>query len=440
MAGPQKVRAWRPGYYVASSRASSDAGSDGQITLVGLETSQPPKTYTTPTPPVGPSLELQRTENQPQSKIAIARMTYHLKHLPELNHALKELLARHKFDTIRDIIAVNTKASRYIEHIIIPIHDQSDHGNSIKELVKPGTESLTKTTKPINIGERLVNQVMRCQIMEGRTYSDDCLSHLYWKSLIVLIRKRAMGGDCTSKYGIDHEFTQPFPNTTNMTEIDASIEKAINGRALDHMSTIEKIVRGISVRCAFVAPDKDAMRKGTKGETFLNRHELAQERVRRSQVTAIKMPNEVPEFTVDGQKGSYSVQAYFNNILKDGKTLEKQDGSQDQLQLLSDGKGHWVPMDMVSIDDPSISSRFDYLHPWIKSKINTLYKQKTAEERIQTVDQAFFEKVAKKSTEVSERCQPRYSIAFWVFYARGMFATCGMFAASGVFTASGVCT
>ncbi|KAF2026327.1 hypothetical protein EK21DRAFT_115891 [Setomelanomma holmii] len=363
------------------------------------------------------------------------------------NEAMIELLEPSQYDKIHDFVVVNSCAGHNSNHIIVPL-DNLDKA-TIKELLASSSQVLPKTKRRVKSGDGFLEQPILCEIMEGRICSESRLAKLYWQSFLLMIRKRATRGMSGSKYGIDHYFKDTLQHA-NMTGIDVSVKKEgrswplvlrntqtidtgrkplqlnydldvviplkkrvrsllidvlgsktvdeIDGTSAAHMSVVERLLIGLQVRCAFLPPDKDAMQRTQRGEVFL---EKLDRRCRQFRVADVRMPSAIPNFKIEGLQGEFSVPSYFNDVIHPvDKKLAKQPKSTDPLLLVSDGKDHWVPIDMIYIDDSSATSRFSYLHAVMKSKIATFIKQaEVAEEKIKPKGADFFSKIAKMEGE-----------------------------------------
>ncbi|KAF2125049.1 hypothetical protein P153DRAFT_400548 [Dothidotthia symphoricarpi CBS 119687] len=437
-------------------------------------------------------------QESPHSKTAFARLTYHLRNLPSLYvaevetfsdvsqarsmpqgdndsqthitkpdweqvrsrrlriEALRELSEKLSTDSnvpdiVTEVMAFNASAGQFTDHIIVPLHGQSPESiKAIKHALGAKTVKLERTKKFFMAENSPDNEPVpgdiSCMIMEGRTCTENTLSTLYWKSLAVLIRKRATTTP-TTKSGINHEFLEAWPldgdhakiapscHAKTDTKYDVLLRNKLSvdeARKVLHLNydvvvnvpqqplhitlfdffgvdsidendwvnilTITKrFLKGMRVRCGYIAPNKG---NGKKAE-ILNAE--ATDRGRQFQIKEIKMPTELPHFNVKDKVKDYSVESYFQECKFHPRTrLDVKELAYPWLPVVSDGRGHWYPLEMLFNDDPQTSDRLTYLVPELKSKgMYLLDDEHEGEKKIRKSGADFLARVIVQKTQNS---------------------------------------
>jgi hypothetical protein len=286
----------------------------------------------------------------------------------KLRHkALSELLNDPSFDSIRDLATVNVGATRSTDHIILPA-SVKNNPEMCKALLP--REIKLKMTKDVRItdtnGIQVYKQATKCVIVDARTCGEDRLPDVYWPSLDLVIRKRTTQDDPDSKFRTDSEFLQALPDSMKSwknTQVDVVnprndpnedyqtvIRKKLsldrNNKNLhinfdlivqfpkknlqaclgdlfggikvetnirDCFPVVERFLKGLRVRCRYIAPTEKDIKVGGKG-TLLDRDndpEKTQGRV--FQIKSVKFPDdkEVENFTPAGTNTSMTVLEYF---------------------------------------------------------------------------------------------------------------------------------
>jgi hypothetical protein len=125
----------------------------------------------------------------------------------------------------------------------------------------------------------------------------------------------------------------------------------------DHyVPVLKDMLKGIHVRCLYAPRSKQV-----GGSLEILAWETI-ERGRRFQIKEVRRARKVPEFEMNGQ--SYSVASYFNSKFTSPTSTERRslqtlgilpDGMRlayPELPLVSDGKDHWVPLELLCVERP----------------------------------------------------------------------------------------
>jgi hypothetical protein len=286
----------------------------------------------------------------------------------KLRHkALSELLDDPSFRSIRCLITVNVGATRSTDHIILPASVKNNP--EMRKALLP-REIKLKTTKDVRVtdtnGIQVYKQATKCVIVDARTCGEDRLPDVYWPSLNLVIRKRATQGDPNSKFRIDSEFLQTLPesmeswkntrvdvvnpriepNEDYQTVIRKKMSLDRNNKTLhinfdvvvqfpkknveaclgdlfggtkvktnirDCFPVVERFLKGLRVRCRYIAPTEKEIKAGGKG-TLLD-HENDPEKIlgRVFQIKGVKFSDdkEIENFIPAGASTSMTVLEYF---------------------------------------------------------------------------------------------------------------------------------
>ncbi|KAH7072532.1 hypothetical protein FB567DRAFT_612030 [Paraphoma chrysanthemicola] len=386
----------------------------------------------------------QMTGDRPHSKTAIARLTYHFKELPKLfvvevnifsimdvpqendtrqvwnrklrEAALTELLDHERYNNYRRYIAFDTRGRK--NNIIVSLHGGNE--SIIKNLFQEDGHDLDDTRR-------------RIKSPDGRfAYARYGIDHDFFEEvkqpglnkLDVSDKNEGSEWDLTLRntptidarrrlLHLNYDLDIAIPTNKRVHNILSDIlgpDTIIDGEAAHVMAVVQRLLVGLQVRCAYRTPERDAMIRGDKGEVFLKQIDRSTRQVR---ISDIKNPSAVPNFSVHGLPGLFSVESFFNKLVLPGdNTVAKQGNTDKCLLLVSDSKGRWVPIDMIYIDDPAATSRFTWLQARLKSKVFALSTQGPATEQwIRPLGIRFFDNLNKgddqKCLTRIDRCEYR---------------------------------
>jgi hypothetical protein len=329
-----------------------------------------------------------------------------VKHNKIRKDAIKELLSGSGIAHIAADIAISQDANTTVDHLVAPFKGR---GTILHWEFHPRRINLKLTKKMASKADvdsgADSHRSVACEIIMGDP-DEDIQAHLYWRSFGSLIRMRASQADDPTGDNIHAEFIQSLGKVTGQVNridpfqslmesgtgvplgvrivpsfttehkrlhldfdvvpyickrflhdvvLDVFDRNSMLANPAEYIDVLRELFAELQVRCAYI-PSTDA----STHATLLDQTNSHLGRLFR--IKAIEMPDNVPEFNVNNEP--HTVHSYFSrckstsyrglergvtnnliDVLPQGRDLQYLN-----LPLVSDGKDHWVPLEMLIVE------------------------------------------------------------------------------------------
>ncbi|KAH6407659.1 hypothetical protein HBI14_163420 [Parastagonospora nodorum] len=316
--------------------------------------------------------------------------------------AVREMIAKTiKVDDLANV-AINQDGNGTLDQVVVPVSPETQ---ALTQNLVPGQTELDHTkmmakkaeadSKEEAASKAAAHRPVACKILPQKDIDDKKKAELYWKSFDSLIQMRTSQIDDPSGTSRHTCYIQDFPSVINGPNkinpflcsqravpmevgsglslglriqpslntdhkclhldfdlvaydpkgslhsalFDAFGKNGLLSKPLEHLTVLAGLLKGLQVRCKYVV-EKDPLEPGKKASLLDSKNSY---RGRLFRIADVKIPEDV-KFNVGTE--TYTVASFFNErVLPTSQELQY-----PELPLVSDGKDHWVPLEMLIVE------------------------------------------------------------------------------------------